>query len=51
MHSGAGKITAMIYSMLKDSVQVDVMPALGTHEPMTKEEAEVFLKGLSRMIK
>ena len=45
MHSGAGKITAMIYSMLKDSVQVDVMPALGTHEPMTKEEAEVFFEG------
>jgi len=45
MHSGAGKITAMIYSMLKDSVQVDVMPALGTHEPMTKEEADVFFEG------
>jgi len=34
MHSGAGKITAMIYSKLKDTVQVDIMPALGTHDPM-----------------
>ncbi len=46
MHSGAGKITAMIYSKLKDTAQVDVMPALGTHEPMTKEEAEVFFEGV-----
>lgn len=46
MHSGAGKITAMIYSMLKDSVQVDVMPALGTHVPMTKEEINVFFEGV-----
>ena len=45
MHSGAGKITAMIYEKLKDSVQVDVMPALGTHEPMTKEEADAFFEG------
>ena len=37
-HSGAGKITAMYYNLLKDSCTVDIMPALGTHEPMTKEE-------------
>lgn len=46
MHSGAGKITAMIYSMLQDTVQVDVLPALGTHVPMTKEETEVFFEGV-----
>jgi len=46
MHSGAGKITAMIYSKLKDTVQVDVMPALGTHDPMTKEQVEVFFEGV-----
>ncbi|WP_252891072.1 hypothetical protein [Thermoclostridium stercorarium] len=45
MHSGAGKITAMIYSKLKDSVQVDIMPALGTHDPMTREQVEVFFEG------
>lgn len=46
MHSGAGKITAMIYSKLKDSVQVDIMPALGTHDPMTREQVEVFFEGM-----
>ena len=42
MYSGAGKITAAYYDMLKDSCQVDIMPALGTHEPMTKEECTAF---------
>lgn len=42
-HSGAGKITAMYFEMLKDTCQVDIMPALGTHEPMTKQEClEMF---------
>lgn len=42
MYSGAGKITAAYYDMLKDTCQVDIMPALGTHEPMTKEECLAF---------
>jgi nickel-dependent lactate racemase len=46
MHSGAGKITAMLYSRLKDTAVVDVMPALGTHEPMTKEQIDVFFEGV-----
>lgn len=46
MHSGAGKITAMLYSRLKDTAKVDVMPALGTHEPMTKEQTDVFFEGV-----
>ena len=46
MHSGAGKITAMLYSKLSDSVQVDIMPALGTHEPMSKEQVDVFFEGV-----
>jgi nickel-dependent lactate racemase len=47
LHSGAGKITAMFYDMLKDSCTVDIMPALGTHEPMTREEcAEFFGRGI-----
>jgi nickel-dependent lactate racemase len=41
-HSGAGKITALYYDMLKDSCQVDIMPALGTHVPMTEEECNEF---------
>lgn len=42
MHSYAGKITALYYSMLKDHCQVDIMPAIGTHDPMTKEECLQF---------
>lgn len=42
LHSYAGKITAAYYNMLKDTCQVDIMPALGTHEPMTEEECLEF---------
>lgn len=39
-HSEAGKITATYYDLLKDTCHVDVMPALGTHMPMTDMEIE-----------
>ena len=42
MYSGAGKITAIYYELLKDICEVDIMPALGTHAPMTKEEWVAF---------
>jgi len=42
MYSGAGKITAIFYDLLKDHCEVDIMPALGTHVPMTKEEWTAF---------
>lgn len=42
MYSGAGKITNMYYNLLKEVCQVDIMPALGTHEPITREEAKAF---------
>lgn len=42
MYSGAGKITAAYYDMLKGSCRVDIMPALGTHEAMTREECLAF---------
>ena len=42
MYSGAGKITNMYYNLLKDNCIVDIMPALGTHRPVTKEESENF---------
>lgn len=42
-HSYAGRITAMYYDMLSCRAQVDILPALGTHDPMTREEcAEMF---------
>ncbi len=42
MYSGAGKITAIYYDLLKDTCQVDIMPALGTHVPMTQQEWVAF---------
>jgi nickel-dependent lactate racemase len=42
MHSGAGKITAMYYDLLKDSCQIDILPALGTHMAVTDEEKLMF---------
>ena len=42
LYSGAGKITEILYDLLKDKCRVDIMPALGTHEPMTREECEAF---------
>ena len=42
MYSGAGKITAIYYELLKDKCQVDIMPTLGTHVPMTQEEWVAF---------
>ena len=41
-HSGAGKITAYLYHALKDTCQVDIMPALGT--PAVPTEARVAVK-------
>ena len=41
-HSGAGNITRLYYDILKDSCQVDIMPALGTHMAMTHEEIDIF---------
>lgn len=42
MYSGAGKLTAIYYELLKDTCQVDIMPALGTHVPMTEGEWKAF---------
>lgn len=43
MYSGAGKITAMLNEMFfSRGARVDIMPALGTHAPMTAEESMKF---------
>ena len=41
-HSYAGKITNAYYNLLKDSCHIDIMPALGTHDAMTREECAEF---------
>jgi len=43
LHSEAGKLTAMLYRRVKDSVKkFAVMPALGTHAAMNDEEIDMF---------
>jgi nickel-dependent lactate racemase len=47
LYSGAGVITAEYFHMLTAmGCEVDVMPALGTHEPMTRQECEAFFSGV-----
>lgn len=41
-YSGAGMITAEYYRMLKDTCEVDIMPAVGTHEAMSEKECKEF---------
>jgi len=40
-NSGAGLITALYYELLSDA-HVDILPALGTHVPMTRDEQISF---------
>lgn len=37
-NSNAGPLTAMLYDILSPDVHVDIMPALGTHEPMSEPQ-------------
>jgi nickel-dependent lactate racemase len=48
MHSGAGKITSIYYEILKDQCKVDIMPALGTHEPMSSDEIKSFFPNIPK---
>jgi len=38
LNSNAGELTAELYARLSPRAQVDVIPALGTHAPMTTEQ-------------
>jgi nickel-dependent lactate racemase len=38
MHSGAGRLTEMLYQLLADEADVHVIPTLGQHVPHTPEE-------------
>jgi nickel-dependent lactate racemase len=38
MHSGVGFITGIIYNKLKNKTKIDILPALGTHDPMASAE-------------
>ena len=43
MHSGAGLITEIYYDIFTQmGIEADVLPTLGTHDPMTREECLAF---------
>ena len=42
MHSGAGILTQLLYNRLYETSHVDIMPALGTHFPVSDEERVAF---------
>lgn len=45
-HSGAGELTVMLYEQLKGHAGVEILPALGTHTPMTAAERETMFPGI-----
>jgi nickel-dependent lactate racemase len=42
LNSMAGPITAMVYEMLSSTAQVDILPTLGTHNPMTEAQLRMM---------
>ena len=46
-HSRAGEVTGLIYKYYKDNLK-DILPALGTHTPMTDSEIEAMYKGVPK---
>ena len=45
-HSGAGELTVLLYERLRRHAHVEIMPALGTHAPMTELELETMFPGV-----
>lgn len=45
-HSGAGYLTCCAWELLKDRAVVDILPALGTHAPMTEAELDKMYPGI-----
>ena len=39
-HAGAGRLTRMLWEETRGGARFDVMPALGTHVPMTHEDIQ-----------
>ncbi|MFT3771664.1 MAG: lactate racemase domain-containing protein [Minicystis sp.] len=45
-HSGAGELTVILHERLVGRTHVEIMPALGTHAPMTEAEREAMFPGI-----
>jgi nickel-dependent lactate racemase len=48
-HSRAGELTSYIYRYYKDSLK-DILPALGTHSPMTNTQLDKMYKGVPKSL-
>lgn len=46
LHSGAGPLTVALYNQLKDRAEVALLPAIGTHFPMTDAEIAWMYPGI-----
>ncbi len=42
LYSYAGKITQRLWTILKDQIEIDILPALGTHLPMTESQLRMM---------
>ena len=42
LNSDAGELTRLLYEMLSPKAEVDIMPALGTHSPMTEAQLRMM---------
>jgi nickel-dependent lactate racemase len=42
LNSDAGELTRLLYEMLSPETEVDIMPALGTHSPMTESQLRMM---------
>jgi nickel-dependent lactate racemase len=42
LNSDAGELTALLYELLSPIAEVDIMPALGTHSPMTEAQLRMM---------
>jgi len=45
-YSGAGGLTSLLFELAAGRCHIDLMPALGTHEPMTPAELDRMYPGV-----
>jgi nickel-dependent lactate racemase len=45
-HSGAGELTSLLYARLAENTHVEVLPALGTHAPMSPRDLQTMFPGI-----
>ena len=46
-HSRAGDLTTLIYNYYRDKLK-DILPALGTHAPMSENQLDEMFKGVPK---